>query len=42
MHHPIRGPEGQTSYPKVQWENTLDKRGTAVEREEEGRRKHKE
>ena len=24
--HPIRGLESQTSYPKVQWENTLDKR----------------
>ena len=25
--HPIRGLESQTSYPKFQWKNTLDKRG---------------
>ena len=24
---PIRGSESQTSYPRVQWENTSDKRG---------------
>ena len=24
---PIRGSESQTSYPRVQWENTLDKKG---------------
>ena len=24
-----QGAQSQTSYPKVQWENTLDKKGTA-------------
>ena len=28
-----QGAHGQTSYPKIQWENTLDKRGTTESQE---------
>ena len=35
-----QGVHNQTSYPRIQWENTLDKRGATVpQREEQGERR---
>ena len=34
-----QGAHNQTSYPRVQWENTLDKRGATKPQEREAREK---
>ena len=36
-----QGVHNQTSYPRVQWENTLDKRGATEPQEEEEREKRR-
>ena len=37
-----QGVHSKTSYPKVQWENTLDKRGLQKKQRERGKRSNKE